>query len=82
MTKDELRFETPLYTVAEAARFLDVPVSTFATWAHGYEAHPKSHPVIKGEPILTVDVSTTRSPSRAATSSASTVAARPSSPLT
>ena len=52
-TKDELRFETPLYTVAEAARFLDVPVSTFTTWAHGYEAHPKGRPVVKGGPILT-----------------------------
>lgn len=52
-TKDELRFETPLYTVPEAARFLGVPPTTFATWAHGYERHPKGHPVVKGGPILT-----------------------------
>lgn len=52
-TTDELRFETPLYTIAEAARFLDVPVSTFATWAHGYESHPKGRPIVKGGPILT-----------------------------
>lgn len=26
------RFATPLYSVAEAARYLDVPVSAFATW--------------------------------------------------
>jgi uncharacterized protein (DUF433 family) len=29
------RFATPLYTVTEAARYLDVPASTFATWTHG-----------------------------------------------
>jgi uncharacterized protein (DUF433 family) len=51
--KDELRFDTPLYTVAEAARFLDVPVSTFASWARGYEAHLKDGRVVKGGPILT-----------------------------
>lgn len=52
-TTDDLRFRTPLYTVAEAARFLDVPVSTFAAWAHGYEAHPQGRPAVKGEAILT-----------------------------
>ena len=30
------RFSSPLYTVAEAARYLDVPASTLATWAKGY----------------------------------------------
>lgn len=52
-TKDQLRFETPLYTVAEAARFLGVPATTLATWAHGYERRPKGHPVVKGAQILT-----------------------------
>jgi uncharacterized protein (DUF433 family) len=51
--RDALRFETPLYTIADAARFLDVPVSTFSTWAHGYEARPKDRPAVKGAPILT-----------------------------
>lgn len=27
------RFDTPLYTVPEAARYLDVPTSTLASWA-------------------------------------------------
>ena len=36
----DLRFEAPLYTVAEAARALDVPATTFATWAKGYIRHP------------------------------------------
>lgn len=61
-THDELRFETPLYTVAEAARYLDVPASTLATWAHGYVAHPKGRPVVKGEPILTVKEVPSRHP--------------------
>ena len=30
------RFTTPLYTVTEAARYLDVPASTLTTWTHGY----------------------------------------------
>ncbi len=38
MTKDhhDIRFDVPLYTLAEAARALDVPATTFATWARGY----------------------------------------------
>lgn len=36
MTEDAARFEIPLYTVAEAARALAVPSSTFRTWARGY----------------------------------------------
>jgi uncharacterized protein (DUF433 family) len=30
------RFDVPLYTLAEAARYLDVPVTTLRSWAHGY----------------------------------------------
>jgi hypothetical protein len=30
------RFTTPLYTVAEAARALDVPAATFSAWSRGY----------------------------------------------
>ncbi len=36
LTTDRLRFETPLYTVAEASRIIGVPASTFRTWAKGY----------------------------------------------
>jgi uncharacterized protein (DUF433 family) len=46
------RFETPLYTVAEAARYVDVPASTFRAWAHGYRRpRPASGPVT-GDPLL------------------------------
>lgn len=47
------RFDIPLYTTAEAARFLGVPTSTFATWAKGYIRRPPGHPVVIGEPIVT-----------------------------
>jgi hypothetical protein len=29
------RFRAPLYTVPEAARYLDVPATTLTTWTHG-----------------------------------------------
>jgi uncharacterized protein (DUF433 family) len=32
----------PLYSVTEAARYLDVPVSTFRGWVHGYERNAKA----------------------------------------
>lgn len=50
---ENLRFEAPLYTVAEASRFLGVPTSTFATWAKGYVRRPPGRPVVVGEAIVT-----------------------------
>lgn len=47
------RFTAPLYTVAEAARFLGVPTSTFSTWAKGYVRRPPGRPAVHGERILT-----------------------------
>jgi uncharacterized protein (DUF433 family) len=46
-------FETPLYTLAEAARYLGVPVSTFATWARGYVRRPPLRPEVLGDAIVT-----------------------------
>jgi uncharacterized protein (DUF433 family) len=34
---DDGRFVAPLYTLAEAARYLDVPASTFGNWVNGYQ---------------------------------------------
>jgi uncharacterized protein (DUF433 family) len=43
----------PLYTVAEAARFLGVAPSTFGTWAHGYRrSFPRRKDVV-ADPVLT-----------------------------
>jgi uncharacterized protein (DUF433 family) len=52
-THQDSRFTTPLYTVAEAARFLGVPSSTFSTWAKGYLRRPPGRPEVRGQPILT-----------------------------
>ncbi len=46
------RFDTPLYTVAEAARYLDVPTSTLATWARGYRRRPLGRQEVIGDPVL------------------------------
>ena len=47
------RFHVPLYSLTEAARLLDVPVATFATWAHGYVRNPLGRPPVVGEPVVT-----------------------------
>jgi len=47
------RFTVPLYTAAEAARFLGVPSSTFSTWAKGYIRRPSGRAEVAGVPILT-----------------------------
>ncbi|MGH3754576.1 MAG: hypothetical protein ACRDRP_18125 [Pseudonocardiaceae bacterium] len=52
MTSDD-HLLVPLYSVAGAARHLDVPASTFRTWAHGYRNHPRGRPPVAGEPIVT-----------------------------
>lgn len=50
---DRDRFEVPLYSVSEAAYYLDVPTSTFSTWAHGYVRRPAGRPAVEGAPVLT-----------------------------
>jgi len=47
------RVGTPLYTVAEAARYLDVPDSTFRSWTHGYHRRSSDRAEVSGAPILT-----------------------------
>ena len=48
------RFTTPLYTVAEAARYLDVPASTLASWTLGYRPLAPSSREVMRVPVLTV----------------------------
>ena len=43
----------PLYTVAEAARIVDVPHSTLATWAKGYVRRPAGRAEVRGAPVVT-----------------------------
>lgn len=51
--REDIRFDVPLYTLAEAARALDVPSTTFATWARGYVRHPPGRRAVHGDPIVT-----------------------------
>jgi uncharacterized protein (DUF433 family) len=52
-TTDRLRFDVPLYTVAEAARIVDVPPTTLATWAKGYVRRPPGRAEVTGAPVVT-----------------------------
>jgi uncharacterized protein (DUF433 family) len=50
---DNPRFGVALYTIGEAARFLAVPTSTFASWAKGYDRRSEGRKPVHGEPIVT-----------------------------
>lgn len=50
--RDRLRFEVPLYTVTDAARIVDVPVSTLSTWVQGYTRRFPDRPDVIGDPII------------------------------
>jgi len=47
------RFSTPLYGIGEAAAYLDVPSSTLATWAYGYERRRPGAGVVAAGPVIT-----------------------------
>jgi len=53
VSQTDSRFDTPLYTLAEAARALDVSPSTLATWAKGYVRRRPGKAAVTGMPILT-----------------------------
>lgn len=52
-TASERRFDVPLYSVADAARHIDVPRTTFDTWVRGYERRPKGRSAHGGAAIVT-----------------------------
>lgn len=51
--QSNFRFTEPLYTVAEASRFLAVPASTLGTWSKGYLRRPAGKPEVRGSAIVT-----------------------------
>jgi uncharacterized protein (DUF433 family) len=55
LTTDRLRFETPLYTVADAARIVDVPSRTLRDWAKGYLRRFPDRPDVSGGPVITFE---------------------------
>src|SRR5581483_6017008 len=62
-SKNSGRFDIPLYTVAEAARFLGVPPSSFGNWARGYRVTFRSRSPVEGRPIVTSFAAPRRYPS-------------------
>lgn len=50
---DDLRFTRPLYTVAQAARYVGMPPSTLTTWAKGYTKHFPDRPTVQQGPVIT-----------------------------
>lgn len=55
MPVDEMRLERPLYTIAEAARVVDVHPSTMTAWARGYRRTWPNRPPVVGAPIITAE---------------------------
>ena len=58
----DIRFDVPLYTVAEAARGLGVPPTTLARWGKGYEVRVAGRRPVKGAPIVTMRSGAPREP--------------------
>ncbi len=50
---DDPRFSRPLYTVAQAARYVGMPPSTLATWAKGYTRHFEGRSSVTQGPVIT-----------------------------
>lgn len=48
----DVRFSVPLYTSAEAARYLDVRDTTFRTWVKGYRRQSPGRPPVEGKPLV------------------------------
>ncbi len=46
------RFDEPLYTLAEAARALDVPPATLTSWTRGYTHRWPDGREVRGEPVI------------------------------
>jgi uncharacterized protein (DUF433 family) len=47
------RFDTPLYSLAEASRYLGISDSTFRAWAKGYTHRGRDHRVVRGAAVVT-----------------------------
>jgi uncharacterized protein (DUF433 family) len=63
MTKHDIRFNEPLYTVNEAARVIGMPASTLASWTKGYVRNRGDRPAVIGEAVVTAFHAEGRCPS-------------------
>lgn len=61
-TSEDLRFATPLYTVTEAARLLELGPSTLSTWVKGYQRQSGGRPVVGRPVISSLEPATPRGP--------------------
>ncbi|MGH7758070.1 MAG: DUF433 domain-containing protein [Candidatus Dormibacteria bacterium] len=52
--RPDLRFDAPLYGLAEAAGYLDVALSTFTNWSKGYRRQRPDGTEISAEPVVTL----------------------------
>jgi uncharacterized protein (DUF433 family) len=52
-TEGDIRLSVPLYSMAEAARYLGLRRTTFATWAKGYTRRTEAGRHITKEPVVT-----------------------------
>jgi uncharacterized protein (DUF433 family) len=50
---DYVRGRVPIYTITGAAKLLDVPASTFATWVNGYVRKPAGRKPVVGAGMVT-----------------------------
>jgi len=62
LTTVDSRTDVAIYTRAEAAQYLGVPVSTFATWSKGYVRRFPGRPDVHGEPFITSFAAQPRQP--------------------
>lgn len=53
MAGRDVRFTVPLYSQAEAARYVNMPASTFRTWTKGYHRRGVGGSSVKGDPLIT-----------------------------
>jgi uncharacterized protein (DUF433 family) len=50
---EDIRFRVPIYTMAEAARYLALRPNTFASWVKGYRREFRDRPAVTGAPLIT-----------------------------
>lgn len=53
VTTEDARFNVPIYTQTEAARYLNMPPQTFRSWAQGYTNTFPNRPPVHGDPLIT-----------------------------
>jgi len=50
---EDIRFDVPIYTIAEAARYLELRSNTFASWVKGYRREFPDRSPVSGAPLIT-----------------------------